>query len=246
MDFLIKFPKITLGNITTSVDVSNIVDRNLDNDDDFSIEDIIGNSSIDIEESKQQIFSDLSEHRKAIEKTKQYNDDNNEYYNNYNNPMYNEVNYFNDKIRKYFYNVQSWKSHTNILCWSCNRRHRSRPKFIPIGKIKLVFKSDEFIPDGEHDVYEVYGNFCSIYCALYYLYNINDIHFQSLDKNNIARMIYELFNIFHPEKVKNRKIIYIPYDIDKTKMIQYGGDKSYEEFEEDLRKLDNHVIYKTK
>ena len=144
MDFIIKFPKITLGNITTSVDVSNIVDNNTNNDDDeFDIEDLINNNSFDIEESKQQILSDMSEHRKNIEKTKQYNSENNEYYNNYNsydNYVSNEMNYFNDKIRKYFYNISTWKSQTNILCWSCNRRHRSRPKFVPLGKIKLVFK----------------------------------------------------------------------------------------------------------
>lgn len=235
MDNIIRFNGITLGDIISGETINN---------NSFDIDEFIESyDEMDINEAKNQILQDLPQSQIALlESNKKMNNDYNKNYQIYNEDMFYEIE--DDKIRKYFYDLKSWPSITNILCWSCCRKHKYKPKFIPINKVKKIFKNDKYIPDGEHDVYEVYGSFCSFYCALWYLNKIIDDRITNLSsKNVITAIIYKLFAIFHPEKVKNRKIIKIPYDICRNDMIQFGGELSYDEYDEYIKKLEFRIAY---
>lgn len=118
-----------------------------------------------------------------------------------------------DKIPAYFISPTEWPTHTNILCWNCDCKFDTYPKFIP----KSISLSSNRIP--------VYGNFCSWSCALSHIF----IYFKEdrWEKCELLKYAYNIFNIDGFDKV-----LVSP---SKYKMVQYGGSMNMIEFKSKLK-----------
>ena len=68
-----------------------------------------------------------------------------------------------DEIPKKFISVDTWPTHTNLLCWSCGQKPLSYPKFIPL--------HPEIDKNGR-DICDVIGNFCEWNCAARYIQEV--------------------------------------------------------------------------
>jgi hypothetical protein len=135
-----------------------------------------------------------------------------------------------EKIPKYFYDASSWKISTDIKCWHCSCNFSTRPYFIPMNILKLPIQTDKGIV--EKKVIEVYGNFCSLNCAMAYIVYIKDHNLGDdyIKRKEYEKMLLKLFHIFNGYKIN-----YIVPSPSKTIMIQYGGIKNVKEYQMEIQ-----------
>ena len=117
------------------------------------------------------------------------------------------------------YKKSSWMKYTNLKCWWCDLTHQHSPYFIPLG---MTRENDEC-------VMSVLGSFCSIHCAIAYNQSILKNH--DWERSELLRLLYIDFT--------NKDLaIPIKESPPKTIMIQYGGDKTIEEYKKIITDLD--------
>lgn len=126
-------------------------------------------------------------------------------------PVIDEVNevaaYKYDEIPKKFVSVDTWPTHTNLLCWSCSQKFTSYPKFIPL--------HPEIDKNGR-DICDIIGNFCEWNCAARYIQEVMP-EVQRWDLNRFLARFECKFT------KRRREIIYAAPP--KTILKEYCGNK---------------------
>jgi hypothetical protein len=127
-----------------------------------------------------------------------------------------------DKIQPKFVNITLWSKHTNIKCWMCDCSFQTVPIFIP-STIDKDTDNTEYIG--------VIGNFCSWECASLHI----NLYFNADERWEKHLLLLHLHKIFTGKQVDE-----IVPAFHKTAMVQYGGDKTVNEFREQLSHLNNN------
>lgn len=134
------------------------------------------------------------------------------------------------KLPKIFTNMETWPKTTNLLCWNCHQTFTGIPVFIP-GVIEPISKPLETEYDGLNSKslsfsMSVYGVFSSFGCAFSYVESHN---YSLSERTEIISKLKMLHKIFY-----NRKIKDVPYFPSIFSTIQYGGDKTLDEFRNEM------------
>jgi hypothetical protein len=127
-----------------------------------------------------------------------------------------------DTIPKIFTGVETWIQKINIKCWSCDCNFHNIPVFVP----SSIERSDNVGQlTGSMDTL---GIFCSWNCAAQYI-NMFFTGCEKWEKHELLKLLYKIFTGKTIEEI-------IPSP-SKTIMKQYGGNKSQQEYRENLIKL---------
>lgn len=125
-----------------------------------------------------------------------------------------------DKLCKNFTNLDNWKKTTNIRCWYCSLKFKNIPWFIIENTIPTSFGSS----------YEITGNFCSCGCLIGYIL----IHYDQRKDFDIYQSVKKLYKIFY-----NKKINEIQPSPSKYKLKIYGGDSNMDEYQNEIKKIND-------
>lgn len=123
-----------------------------------------------------------------------------------------------DKISKQFINLESWKKSTNIRCWFCSLKFKNAPWFI--------IENTTYSASGVK--YDINGNFCSCGCLLGYVL----VHYDKRKDFDIFKSINKLYKIFY-----NKSINEIVPSPSKYKLKIYGGDSNIDEYQNEIKKI---------
>ena len=123
-----------------------------------------------------------------------------------------------DKISKHFTKLEDWKKTTNIRCWFCSLKFKNIPWFI----IENEVHSATGIK------YDIEGNFCSCGCLLGYAL----VHYDQRKKFDVFEYIKKLYKIMYNKK--NNEILPSP---SKFKLKIYGGDATIDEYQNEIKKI---------
>lgn len=123
-----------------------------------------------------------------------------------------------DKICRQFISLDSWKKTTNIRCWFCSLKFKNMPWFI----IENTTYSSNGIK------YDINGNFCSCGCLLGFIL----IHYDQRKSFDIFQSVTKLYKIFYNKQ--NREILPSP---SKYKLKIYGGDSNIDEYQNEIKKI---------
>ncbi|MEM3062320.1 MAG: hypothetical protein QW303_02055 [Nitrososphaerota archaeon] len=138
-----------------------------------------------------------------------------------------------DSIPAFYTTYESWIKSTNLLCWSCSNKFDGMPWFIPIGLMKQkITKNDKVV---EVIARQVYGNFCTPFCACRYINRIEDSRIRKWECKN---MLIKLYN-----EITGNNVPDIPEAEDKTIMMQYCGPHGITVQEFRLRNEQKNEIY---
>jgi len=140
------------------------------------------------------------------------------------NKLYDIKSIVYDKIPDTFTSVESWIKKTNLKCWSCDCNFHNIPIFIP----RTLEKSSD--PTKMCGSMEPLGNFCSWNCASAYAH----LHY----RENLLWELLENLKLLH-RMFTGEIIDDIRPSIPKTKMQQYGGEATVDEYKQTLNKLND-------
>ena len=127
---------------------------------------------------------------------------------------------FYDKISKHFTTLDKWKKNTNIRCWYCSLKFKNIPWFI--------IENTTYSADGI--TYDINGNFCSCGCLLGYV----NINYNRRDDFDIFKSVYKLYKIIYNKDVN--EIIESP---SKYILKIYGGDSNIDEYQNEIKRINN-------
>ena len=128
-----------------------------------------------------------------------------------------------DKICKQFVDFNTWKKSTNIRCWFCSLKFKSIPWFI--------IENTTYSSDGVK--YDIDGNFCSCGCLLGFV----SVHYDSRKHFDIFQSVYKLYKIIYNKT--NKEILPSP---SKYKLKIYGGDSTIDEYQNEIKKINETNI----
>jgi hypothetical protein len=133
-----------------------------------------------------------------------------------------------DVLPKTFTGIETWIQKTNLKCWACDCNFHNTPVFIP----SSIERSDTVGQlTGSMDTH---GIFCSWNCAAQYI-NLYFSEDEKWEKHELLKLLYKIFT--------GNVVDDIVPSPSKTIMKQYGGDKSQQEYGDNLTKLnDNYKI----
>jgi hypothetical protein len=131
-----------------------------------------------------------------------------------------EQNSVYDKLPDRFTDLESWPTETNTLCWECSCTYYTPPIPIPISIHPS--KSD---PGGFGHIKTKGGN-CTWNCAASGIYREFPIASDRWERMVLLKMLYK--------KMTGTSIDIIARSPDKTTMVQYGGDKTIENYRKDM------------
>jgi len=113
-------------------------------------------------------------------------------------------------LPEYFIDLNTWPKISDLQCCSCNLPFRGIPWFIALNK------SFKVIDGVQKKVMEVHRVFCTPFCAMWYINNVNDSHI--INKWDVLELLREFCST-----VLSRKVEYIPEAPSKYEMIQHKG-----------------------
>jgi len=127
---------------------------------------------------------------------------------------------FYDKIAKNFTTLDKWRKNTNIRCWYCSLRFKNIPWFI--------IENTNYTSNGV--CYDITGNFCSCGCLLGYV----NRNYNRRDDFDIFKSVYKLYKIIYNKDIN--EIIESP---SKYILKIYGGDCNIEEYQNEIKQINN-------
>lgn len=132
-----------------------------------------------------------------------------------------------DKIPPIFYDLDSWPTSNNIMCWSCSKHFTTRPLFVPTH----ITPSND--PSREYGSIGTRGNFCSWNCCADYIY----LYFAKSKREKMEMLKFE-HKIFTGKSIRE-----IVRARPKTDRKEYGGDMTEKEYDEHLSTVNNdHLV----
>lgn len=139
-----------------------------------------------------------------------------------------------DKIPTIFTDITLWPKTTNLHCWFCSRQIKSMPVFIPssiepVSEGKAGVKMQERKSHQKTYSMNVDGIFCWFNCAQAY---IDDSATTLEIKQNRTMMLRFLFRVF-----TGKSIEYIKPAPPKTKLEQYGGIYTQQEYQKQINSM---------
>jgi hypothetical protein len=123
-----------------------------------------------------------------------------------------------DKICKQFTKLEDWKKSTNIRCWFCSLKFKNIPWFI----IENTSHSSDGIK------YNITGNFCSCGCLLGFVLS----HYNKREHFDVFQSVKKLYKIIYNKT--NTEILPSP---SKFKLKIYGGDATIDEYQTEIKKI---------
>ncbi len=123
-----------------------------------------------------------------------------------------------DKIPKHFTTLEEWHKTTNLLCWFCTLKFKDIPWFI-IENVNHTSEGYKF---------DIKGNFCSCGCLLGFI----KINYNERNDFDIYRSVYKLYNIIY-----KKKILEILPSPNRYNLKIYGGDLSIDEYQKEIKKI---------
>lgn len=151
-----------------------------------------------------------------------------------------------DKIPTLFTTLTAWPKNVNLLCWRCTRLIKKRPWFEPQSIEPISDNTTGIIGKmlAENDLknsintkgvcMSASGVFCSCNCVQAYINIYSRDIADKLNKTEMLKYEYEIFN--------GKKIPDIQPSPSPTIMIQFGGDKTENEYQQIIDSLDAAYI----
>jgi len=137
-------------------------------------------------------------------------------------------------LPEYFTGLDTWPKHTNLQCCNCDLSFRGIPWFISLNKSYRILDG---VQRGVMDVHKV---FCSPFCAVWYVNNVNDS--KIINRWDVLELLREFCSI-----VMGRRVEHIPEAPSKYSMIQYVGTYgiTVQDYRNSLDKLWDEIGYKS-
>jgi len=152
------------------------------------------------------------------------------------NESYTNINFdeYIETLDKEFSCLADWKTSTNLACWNCTLKFKTRPWFIPLSwttqvesaetKYKIIHNFSDGVNKIEKKYVKPFGNFCSPNCAVLFLSETKDIA-DSL-KPNYLSLLYLLYYEF-----TGKRTSFIKPALPKHKMVKFCGSEGISEEE---------------
>ncbi|MGL5936419.1 MAG: hypothetical protein ACRCZI_12460 [Cetobacterium sp.] len=137
-----------------------------------------------------------------------------------------------NKLPATFENIDVWPKTTNLICWNCHQAFNTIPVFIP-GVIEPTTSKD---PENSKQkfVISVYGVFSSFGCALSFVESRNYPLNEKIEIHNKLNLLHRLF---YGTKMTDTNYFPCIYTT-----IPYGGDKTIDEFRDEMKKFKRENI----